>query len=153
MHAFYGSLFKTNANRHYCEQNGVFFIIIFCNYRLHFAHLIKVVLSHILVVVKYYLCACVRVCVCAGVRVCGCAGVRVCVRACVLSPGAMSLYWAGPSFRTFLTWRNSSGRSPPMMVKPKPPGLFLRAACSRVPRRAPGSRVNPPPHTHSAGGR
>lgn len=50
---------------------------------------------------------------------------------------------AGPSGRTFLTWRNSSGRSPPMMVNPKPWGLFLRDVFRIEPCSWDGSRVKP----------
>lgn len=50
---------------------------------------------------------------------------------------------AGPSLRTFFTWRNSSGRSPPMMVKPKPWGLFFRVVRKIAPCSWDGSRVNP----------
>lgn len=50
---------------------------------------------------------------------------------------------AGPSLSTFFTWRNSSGRSPPMMVKPKPWGLFFRVVRRIAPCNWDGSRVNP----------
>lgn len=50
---------------------------------------------------------------------------------------------AGPSLRTFFTWRNSSGRSPPMMVKPNPWGLFFRVVRKIAPCSWDGSRVNP----------
>lgn len=60
------------------------------------------------------------------------------------SPEAILLSCAaGPSARTFFTCRNSSGRSPPMMVKPKPWWLFLRAVWYSSPFSWVGSRVNP----------
>lgn len=41
-------------------------------------------------------------------------------RSCRLPEAILLSCAAGPSGSTFFTWRNSSGRSPPMMVNPKP---------------------------------
>lgn len=49
---------------------------------------------------------------------------------------------AGPSGMTLLTCRNSSGSSPPMMVKPKPMLLFCSAVDRKLPFSWVGSRVN-----------
>lgn len=48
---------------------------------------------------------------------------------------------AGPSGMTLFTCRNSSGSSPPMMVKPKPMALFCRAVDRKEPFSWAGSRV------------
>lgn len=48
---------------------------------------------------------------------------------------------AGPSFSTCFTCRNSSGLSPPMMVKPNPIALFFSDARTRTPFSWDGSRV------------
>lgn len=49
---------------------------------------------------------------------------------------------AGPSGMTLLTWRNSSGSSPPIIVKPKPMLLFWRDVDKKLPFSCVGSRVN-----------
>lgn len=49
---------------------------------------------------------------------------------------------AGPSGMTLFTCRNSSGSSPPMMVKPKPMLLFCSAVDRKLPFSWVGSRVN-----------
>lgn len=48
---------------------------------------------------------------------------------------------AGPSFNTFFTWRNSSGLSPPMIVKPNPMVLFFKDVLISAPVSWDGSRV------------
>ncbi|TNN21636.1 hypothetical protein EYF80_068253 [Liparis tanakae] len=68
---------------------------------------------------------------------------RVCIRRRVrgspvsIFPSAA----AGPSWMTLFTWRNSSGSSPPMMVKPKPMLLFWSAVDRKLPLSCVGSRV------------
>lgn len=60
------------------------------------------------------------------------------------SPEAILLSWAaGPSLSTFFTCRNSSVRSPPMMVKPNPWGLFFSAVWYNSPFSWLGSAVKP----------
>lgn len=49
---------------------------------------------------------------------------------------------AGPSGITLLTWRNSSGSSPPIIVKPKPMLLFWSDVDKKLPFSWVGSRVN-----------
>lgn len=49
---------------------------------------------------------------------------------------------AGPSGMTLLTCRNSSGSSPPMIVKPNPMLLLCRAVDRKLPFSCVGSRVN-----------
>lgn len=49
---------------------------------------------------------------------------------------------AGPSGMTLFTCRNSSGSSPPMMVKPKPMLLFWSDVDRKLPFSWVGSRVN-----------
>jgi len=48
---------------------------------------------------------------------------------------------AGPSFNTFFTWRNSSGLSPPIIVKPKPIVLFFSDVRISAPMSWDGSLV------------
>ena len=66
------------------------------------------------------LCACVRACV----RACVCVSVSVCV------PG---LREAGPPGVMLYTWRNSRGRLPPTMLKPKPRGPLVRRTGTEEP--------------------
>lgn len=60
------------------------------------------------------------------------------------SPDAILLSWAaGPSLSTFFTCRNSSVRSPPMMVNPNPWALFFSAVWYISPFSWLGSAVKP----------
>lgn len=68
----------------------------------------------------------------------------VSVREKFYPPDAILLSWAaGPSLSTFFTCRNSSVRSPPMMVNPNPWELFFSAVWYISPLSWLGSEVKP----------
>lgn len=95
---------------------------------LHLNALIFKKLTQLQIII-FYTASWGRVCVCV-------------VSSCTVPVSIFPSCAAGPSGMTLLTCRNSSGSSPPMMVKPNPMLLFWRAVDKKEPFSCVGSSVN-----------